>query len=72
MGLSALEKILTSQAATIIVLGVGIVWLARRYLEQVRRNIEQVRRNIELSDRIIKIFELRAEKSEKNNPENNS
>jgi len=60
MGLSALEKILTSQAATIIVLGVGIVWLARRYLEQLRRNME-------LSDRIIKIFELRAEKSEKNN-----
>jgi len=65
MGLSALEKILTSQAATIIVLGVGIVWLARRYLEQLRRNME-------LSDRIIKIFELRAEKSEKNNLKNNS
>jgi len=47
-----LEKIFTSTVAICIVLAIGLIWLARRYLEKDRLSEK-------LYERMIRILELR-------------
>ena len=61
-GIEALEQVLLSRTALIIVLGVCLVWLARQHRALARRHAETI-------ERLIRLLELKYG-HEKNHTEN--